>query len=204
MANLVTKMYRYKTDSCLILRCLQEHLCFWRQYYWHQYKETIVWPSQENMAIRRRNTHLHLLFFLCSLLSAAIVIYMSLDDGNLDHEIIENDKKKVNKEVITKPNDQPATTAKPRTLKDLKRDARAALDSCSCQTHHRSSWLKDLTSRHLVVPNILHVVRYGDTPVSLVEAICIKSYLMQQNPDRFYLHTNMVDLSNYGEHWKQL
>ena len=64
-------------------------------------------------------------------------------------------------------------------------------------------------TKTMVVPNILHIVRYGDTPVTFVEAVCIKSYLIHQNPDKLYLHTNLarpglVNLKNYGPNWVTL
>ena len=71
-------------------------------------------------------------------------------------------------------------------------------------SHHRSSWLGGMMMKKMVVPNILHIVRYGDTPVSFVEAVCIKSYLLHQNPDKLYLHSNLVDLSHYGPNWDSL
>jgi len=86
------------------------------------------------------------------------------------------------------------------TLADLKQEALSSLSSCSCVPHHRSTWLE----RGVIVPNILHLVRYGDTPLSYVECVSIKSALLHMNPDKLYLHTNLVDLSNYGQYWNTL
>jgi hypothetical protein len=36
------------------------------------------------------------------------------------------------------------------------------------------------------------------------EAVCIRAFLTQQKPDKFYLHSNLVDLSHFGEYWDQL
>ena len=95
---------------------------------------------------------------------------------------------------------------------------------------HRSTWLEreDVSSSSEdVVPNILHVVRYGAAPMSfmvsfcnvaqnqtvpssicyftfLQEAVCIKAFLVHQRPEKFYLHSNIVDLTRYGEHWQQV
>ena len=46
--------------------------------------------------------------------------------------------------------------------------------------------------------------RYGSNPISLTEAICIKSALIQQNPEKLYFHTDIVSLSIYGQYWKAL
>ena len=72
----------------------------------------------------------------------------------------------------------------------------------------------------LGLPNVLHVVRYGAAPMTfmvrypscqcstfyifLQEAVCIKAWLVHQKPNKFYLHSNIVDLTRYGEHWQQL
>ena len=92
---------------------------------------------------------------------------------------------------------------------------------------HRSTWLRgpDVFSSSETsseIPNILHVVRYGADPMSFMvrskylkksfhslfslfqEAVCIKAFLVQQNPEKFYLHSNIVDLTQYGEHWIKL
>ena len=36
------------------------------------------------------------------------------------------------------------------------------------------------------------------------EAVCIKAFLVHQRPEKFYLHSNIVDLTRYGEHWQEL
>ena len=38
----------------------------------------------------------------------------------------------------------------------------------------------------------------------LQEAVCIKAFLVNQRPEKFYLHSNIVDLTRYGEHWQEL
>ena len=82
---------------------------------------------------------------------------------------------------------------------------------------------KDASAKS-VVPNILHVVRYGAAPMTFMvkkwsrikhktvpiilsfvytfsqEAVCIKAFLVHQKPEKFYLHSNIVDLTRYGEH----
>jgi len=37
-----------------------------------------------------------------------------------------------------------------------------------------------------------------------VEATCIKSYLLHQNPDSVYFHTNLGSLKTLGKYWDQL
>merc|ERR1712079_297230 len=60
-------------------------------------------------------------------------------------------------------------------------------------------------SQERVVPNYLHlVVSYSDKALSLAEAACIKSFLIHQNPDTFYVHTFDLSLRNLGEQWKAL
>jgi hypothetical protein len=48
------------------------------------------------------------------------------------------------------------------------------------------------------------VVRYGNKPLSFTEAVCLKAFLQLQRPDKFYLHSQSVDLSSLGKYWKQL
>ena len=81
----------------------------------------------------------------------------------------------------------------------------------------------NLLSQDFVVPNFLHLVRsYKEPRLSFVEVVCIKSYLLKQNPgsnrtvndkftfhhriglDAIYFHTNIDKLFSLGEYWKEL
>ena len=60
-------------------------------------------------------------------------------------------------------------------------------------------------SQDFLVPNFLHLVRsYKQQEISFVEATCIKSYLLHQNPDSVYFHTNLGSLKTLGKYWDQL
>jgi len=55
------------------------------------------------------------------------------------------------------------------------------------------------------VPNFLHlVISYADKSLSIAEAACLKSFILEQNPDTFYIHLIGVDLSVLGDNWKTL
>ena len=157
------------------------------------------------MALRSRQQQLHLFFFTCCLMCVWLMIILTRDKD--PNSIIKHTNKE-EKGEHSEPSEDYSPPAKqtqaPQTLADLKREAISALESCSCLSHHRSSWLGGMLRKTMVVPNILHIVRYGDTPVTFVEAVCIKSYLIHQNPDKLYLHTNLVDLTNYGQNWDTL
>ena len=63
------------------------------------------------------------------------------------------------------------------TLSELKVAAKEALENCMCSSPTASGYNVQL------VPNFLHLVRtYKQTKLSFVEAACIKSYLLTQNP----------------------
>ena len=67
-----------------------------------------------------------------------------------------------------------------------------------------------------LVPNILHLVRYNLQPLNFTvglhptlpscpqEAICLKAFLLHQRPAKLYLHSNLVDLTQFGPYWAQL
>ena len=62
------------------------------------------------------------------------------------------------------------------TLAELKAAAKEALENCMCSSPTPSTY-------NVLVPNFLHLVRsYKQTKLSFVEAVCIKSYLLTQNP----------------------
>jgi len=96
----------------------------------------------------------------------------------------------------------PSKRKKFSSLKELKEAAKVALDTCLCSSKQRSSWFGQ---QERVVPNYLHlVVSYSDKALSLAEAACIKSFLIHQNPDTFYVHTFDLSLRNLGEQWQAL
>jgi len=158
------------------------------------------------MKYRSRQYHLHLFYFTCSILLVTIVTLL-LKDADPQH-FIKHAKEETFEYSDSPPKDKsvfiPPTTRPPLTLSELKKEAISALKSCSCLPPNRSNWLEGWMTKTMVVPNILHIVRYGDNPISFVEAACIKSYLLHQNPSKLYLHSNLVDLSHLGQYWDKL
>ena len=157
------------------------------------------------MVVRSRYLQLYLFYFACGLMFLSVVLVISKDSDNeiikhLDKEAKESSEQK---KVTSTPPKQKKVKALD-TLEDLKQEAISSLSSCSCVPHHRSTWLAGVGGGGVIVPNILHIVRYGDTPLSYVECVSIKSVLLHMNPDKLYLHTNLVDLSNYGQYWNRL
>jgi len=56
----------------------------------------------------------------------------------------------------------------------------------------------------LIVPNLIHYIRFNKTTFTFVDYVCLRSAYIQQRPDRIYLHTN-VDESNFtGLYWKRI
>ena len=56
----------------------------------------------------------------------------------------------------------------------------------------------------LIVPNLIHYIRFNKTTFSFVDYICIRSAYVHQKPDHIYLHTN-VDESNFtGHYWSKI
>ena len=158
--------------------------------------------------LRSRQQQLHLFYFTSSIIIVCIVIVLTrdTDSDTQDNTKHSNDKAKQHPSDQSSQTGLALPTIRPSlTLAQLKQEAISALKSCSCLSPHRSSWLDSMMKKKdMVVPNILHIVRYGDTPVSFVEAACIKSYLIHQNPSKLYLHTNLVDLTHFGTYWDTL
>lgn len=95
---------------------------------------------------------------------------------------------------------------RPLSRQELVLEAGKALTSCTpcaLAPKQRTSWWESLGQEY-EVPNILHLVRYGNKKMTFTEAVCLKSFLMQQKPDKFYLHSNLVDLSGMGKYWDRL
>ena len=56
----------------------------------------------------------------------------------------------------------------------------------------------------LIVPNLIHYIRFNKTAFTFVDYVCLRSAYIQQKPDRIYLHTN-VDESNFtGHYWQRI
>ncbi|KZS18626.1 Uncharacterized protein APZ42_015162 [Daphnia magna] len=54
----------------------------------------------------------------------------------------------------------------------------------------------------LIVPNLIHYIRFNKTTFTFVDYVCLRSAYIQQKPERIYLHTN-VDVNNLtGRYWK--
>ena len=119
------------------------------------------------------------------------------------------------KEGTSPPAPRSSLPPPPLSLAELREAAQEALRTCSACSPHRSTWLGWEAEEAAVVPSIMHVVRYGSRPLTftvssstpfppLQEAVCLKSFLQKQKPQKFYLHTNIVDLSQFGEFWTEL
>ena len=90
---------------------------------------------------------------------------------------------------------------KQMSLMDLKMTAQLALKTCMCTSRKTDG----PSESPYLVPNYLHlIVSYGDPPLTLAEAACLKSILIHQKPDTVYIHTMAMDLSMLGVYWKTL
>lgn len=54
----------------------------------------------------------------------------------------------------------------------------------------------------LIVPNIIHYIRFNVTKFSFVDYICLRSAYLAQKPDRIYLHTNVKEIHFTGIYWQ--
>ena len=52
---------------------------------------------------------------------------------------------------------------------------------------------------HLIVPNLIHYVRFNNTEYSFVEYLCLKAAFRNQRPDLIYIHTNVGEFA--GKYW---
>ena len=54
----------------------------------------------------------------------------------------------------------------------------------------------------LIVPNVIHYIRFDKPRFTFAEYICLRSAFVNQNPDKVYIHTNDPNLS--GKYWKRI
>ena len=54
---------------------------------------------------------------------------------------------------------------------------------------------------HLIVPNIIHFVRFNLTEYSFVDYICLKAAFRNHRPDNIYIHTD-VGKKYHGKYWE--
>ena len=54
----------------------------------------------------------------------------------------------------------------------------------------------------LIVPNIIHYIRFNKTTFSFVDYVCIRSAYVHQKPDAIYFHTNVDNFT--GTYWNRL
>ncbi|KAM7296281.1 uncharacterized protein ISCGN_021460 [Ixodes scapularis] len=52
-----------------------------------------------------------------------------------------------------------------------------------------------------VVPNIVHFIRLGDTPVLFVEAVCMRAAWLQQRPEAFMIHCDVCNATINSPLW---
>ena len=55
----------------------------------------------------------------------------------------------------------------------------------------------------MIIPNIVHYVRFNTTEFSLIEYLCVKAALRNHRPDYFYIHTNVGDRFT-SKYWKKI
>ncbi len=60
----------------------------------------------------------------------------------------------------------------------------------------------------LIVPNIIHYIRFNRTALTFVEYVCLRSAYLRQQPERILVHTNVPDISTAanltGEYWERI
>lgn len=52
-----------------------------------------------------------------------------------------------------------------------------------------------------IVPNVVHFVRLGEEPLSLVDAICMRAASLQQRPDALMIHCDNCETVKVGAYW---
>jgi len=52
---------------------------------------------------------------------------------------------------------------------------------------------------HLIVPNLIHYVRFNKTEYSFVEYVCLRAAFRNQRPDFIYIHTDVGEFT--GKYW---
>jgi hypothetical protein len=57
-------------------------------------------------------------------------------------------------------------------------------------------------SDRLIVPNIIHLIRFNKTEFSFIDYICIQSSFHNHRPESFYIHTDAPGLKFHGKYWK--
>ena len=54
----------------------------------------------------------------------------------------------------------------------------------------------------LIVPNVIHYIRFNQTKFSFIDYVCLRSSYLAQKPDRIYLHTNVKEKHFTGIYWQ--
>lgn len=52
---------------------------------------------------------------------------------------------------------------------------------------------------HLIIPNLIHYVRFNKTEYSFVEYVCLRAAFRNQRPDFIYIHTDVSEFT--GKYW---
>ena len=52
---------------------------------------------------------------------------------------------------------------------------------------------------HMIIPNIIHYVRFNQTEYSFVDFICLKAVFRNHHPDAIFIHTNVGKFT--GKYW---
>ncbi len=53
----------------------------------------------------------------------------------------------------------------------------------------------------LIVPNIIHFIRYDNFELNFVDYVVLKAAWRNHKPDRIYIHTNIIDVRYPGKYW---
>ena len=54
-------------------------------------------------------------------------------------------------------------------------------------------------ANHLIIPNIIHYVRFNNAEYSFVEYVCLRAAFRNQRPDFIYIHTDVDEFT--GKYW---
>ena len=136
------------------------------------------------MKCQTRRNILVILFFL--LAAGGIVFYNNRDEN------------KVN--IISRPPVMTSVPIKPPDKESVANEKLHAFVDSLAKTKSELFGNNETGSDQLIVPNIIHYVRFNKAEYSFVDYVCLKAALRNHRPDQFYIHTDVGD-SFTGKYW---
>ena len=82
-----------------------------------------------------------------------------------------------------------------------RRDGKLAYRESDVNMTFDNSFDNNTGADHFIVPNIIHFIRYNQFELNFVDYVVLKAALRNHNPDKFFIHTNILNVQYTGKYW---